>query len=103
MIRCGLADDHDYRTPDFQNQILYILCIDVNNSCNSRGGGAAPLRLDCGLRPGPVQAEHGLHPTPQRRGNPCGCPVIPGLGAHKGRPYGCVQDDDSDQTNITPG
>ena len=42
MIRCGLADDHDYRTPDFQNQILYILCIDVNNSCNSRGGGAAP-------------------------------------------------------------
>ena len=34
---------------------------------------------------------------------PCGCPVIPGLGAHKGRPYGCVQDDDSDQTNITPG
>ena len=40
--------------------------------------------------------------TPQRRGNPCGCPVIPGLGAHKGRPYGCVQDDDSDQANITP-
>ena len=39
---------------------------------------------------------------PQRRGNPCGCPrcgypVIPGLGAHKGRPYGRVQDDDSDQ------
>ncbi len=48
-----------------------------------------------------VQAEHGLHRTPQRRGNPCGCPrrgcpVIPGLGAHKGRPYGCVQDDNSD-------
>ncbi len=39
---------------------------------------------------------------PERRGNPCGCPVIPGLGAHKGRPYGCVQDDDSDQANITP-
>ena len=62
----------------------------------------APHRLDCGLRPGLVQAEHGLHPIPQRRGNPCGCPrrgcpVIPGLGAHKGRPYGCVQDDNSDQ------
>ena len=44
-----------------------------------------------------VQAEHGLHRTPPRRGTPCGCPVIPGLGAHKGRPYGCVQDDDNDQ------
>ena len=45
-----------------------------------------------------INREHGLHRTPQRRGNPCGCPrrgcpVIPGLGAHKGRPYGCVQDD----------
>ena len=39
------------------------------------------------------------HRTLQPRGNPCGCPrcgcpVIPGLGVHKGRPYGCVQDDD---------
>ena len=30
----------------------------------------------------------------QRRGNPCGCPVGRGLGVHKGRPYGSVQDDD---------
>ena len=43
------------------------------------------------------KSNDGLHRSPQRRGNPCGCPrcgclVIPGLGAHKGRPYGCVQD-----------
>ena len=27
MIRCGFADARDYRTPDSQNQILYILLI----------------------------------------------------------------------------
>ena len=37
MIRRGLADAQDFRTPDSQDQILYILCIDVNNSF---GGGA---------------------------------------------------------------
>ena len=47
------------------------------------------------------KAELWFTPYPQRRGNPCGCPVIPGLGAHKGRPYGCVQNDDSD-LGITP-
>ena len=36
MIRCGLADARDYRTPDSQNQILYILLIHVNYSCKSR-------------------------------------------------------------------
>ena len=30
MIPCGFADAQDYRTPDSQNQILCILCIDVN-------------------------------------------------------------------------
>ena len=31
-----------------------------------------------------------------------GCPVIPGLGAHKGRPYGYVQNDNSDQAMCNP-
>ena len=31
-----------------------------------------------------------------------GCPVIPGLGAHKGRPYGYVQNDNSDQATHSP-
>ena len=34
MIRSGIADAQDYRTPDSQDPILcilYILCIDVNN------------------------------------------------------------------------
>ena len=31
MIRSGLADARDDKTPDSQNQILYILCIDVHN------------------------------------------------------------------------
>ena len=31
-----------------------------------------------------------------------GCPVIPGLGAHKGRPYGYVQNDNSDQATRSP-
>jgi len=36
MIRSGIADAQDYRTPDSEDQILYILilyilCIDVNN------------------------------------------------------------------------
>ena len=42
-----------------------------------------------------------IFPAPQRRGNPCGCPVVRNvpvilaLGAHKGRPYGFVQGDDA--------
>ena len=38
MIRCGLADAQDYRTPDSQNQILYFLSIHVNYPCKSRVG-----------------------------------------------------------------
>ena len=31
-IRCRLADTQDYKTRNLQNQILYILRIDVNHS-----------------------------------------------------------------------
>lgn len=31
MIRCGFTDAQDYRTPDSQNQILFILSINANN------------------------------------------------------------------------
>ncbi len=41
-IRYGLADAQDYRTPDSQNQILYILLIHVNYSCKSRVGNCTP-------------------------------------------------------------
>ena len=35
MIRSGFADAWDYRTPDSQDQILYVLCIDVHNPFSS--------------------------------------------------------------------
>jgi len=28
MIRCGYTRAHHYKTPDFQDRILYIRCID---------------------------------------------------------------------------
>ena len=34
-IRSGFVDSQDYRTPDSRNQVLYILCIDVNNPFSS--------------------------------------------------------------------